>query len=105
LNHFKLHVYIHLTEICFSDEDFLQSEVINRPQGNLKEEQPLENGKELQMLVSIKKKTAEGSTSSNSHWKAVLRRRKEQEFIHRTSFPSRKQKQPSGGAGQLGDQR
>jgi hypothetical protein len=51
-----------------SDEDFLASDFINRPQGNMKEDPPGETGKELHTLmsVSIEKKAAEGSTSSNS---------------------------------------
>lgn len=50
----------------FSDEDFLPSEVTNRPQGNLKEPPSGETGKELQISASIEKKAAEGSASSCS---------------------------------------
>ena len=46
-----------------SDEDFLASEVINRPQGNMKENPPGETGKELQMSLSIEKKVSDGSKS------------------------------------------
>jgi hypothetical protein len=49
-----------------SDEGCLASEVINRPQGNMKEDPPGESGKELLISVSIEKKVLEGSTSSDS---------------------------------------
>jgi hypothetical protein len=49
---------------AFPDEDFLPSEVMNRLQGNLKENPPGETGKELQRPVSVKKKAAAGSTFS-----------------------------------------
>jgi hypothetical protein len=50
----------------FPDEDFLPSEVMNRPQINLKKDPPDETGKELHMPVSVEKKAAEGCTYSNT---------------------------------------
>jgi hypothetical protein len=50
----------------YPDEDFLPSEVMNRPQGTLKEDTPGETGKELQVSVSVEKKAAVGCTYSNS---------------------------------------
>jgi hypothetical protein len=50
----------------FSDEEFLPSEVSNRPLGNWNEDPTGETYKELQMPLSIEKKAAEGITSANS---------------------------------------
>jgi len=50
----------------FPDEQFLPTEVMNRPQGNLKEDPPSETGKELQKSVSVVKKAAADCTITNS---------------------------------------
>jgi hypothetical protein len=47
-----------LSPDVFPGEDFLPSEVMNRLKGNLKENPLGENGKELQMPVSVEKKAA-----------------------------------------------
>jgi len=50
----------------YPNEDFLPSEVMNRPQKTLKEDTPGETGKELQVSVSVEKETAVGCTYSDS---------------------------------------
>jgi hypothetical protein len=52
--------------MIFPDEDFLPSEVMNRPQGNLPEDPHGETGKKLQIPLSVQKEAAAGCTYSNS---------------------------------------
>jgi hypothetical protein len=84
----------------FSNTDFLLSEVRNRLQGIWNYDPTSENDKAFQMFVSFEKKATDFNTCANAsrinrYPRAVKRRRMEHEFLHRISFPSRKQKQPS----------
>ena len=66
-NLFKLQDYIRLTQVFFFlMRIFFHQNALIGPKGNMKDDPPSENGKELQVPVSIEKQAAEGSGSSNS---------------------------------------
>jgi hypothetical protein len=72
----------------FFDEDFLPSEVTDRPQGSLNEDPTGETNKELQMPMSTEKIAAENNTCANSLVKKSQSDGDEEEPERARIFPS-----------------